>query len=97
MDIISIEKFRQRMGRRADKTLEILGQLDKELKTVFETDIGKEILEYDVKRYEALLYTAATRELTVDERAEFKYVYSRLQLLKDKVNKFIEELAKIGD
>ncbi len=97
MDLISIEAFRKRMGRRADKTLEVLGRLDAELKTVFETDIGKEILEYDVKRYEDLLYTSATRQLTVDEQAEFKYIYTRLQFLKEKVNHFLEELAKLGE
>jgi hypothetical protein len=35
--------------------------------------------------------------LTVEEQAEFKYIYTRLQFLKEKVNKFIEELAKLGE
>ena len=97
MDLNKLEDFRRRFGKRADKTLEILGKLDKELFVIFETDIGRSIMDEDIKRFDALLYEAATRELSIEERAEFKYLLNRLSSIKKKVNQYIEELTKLGE
>lgn len=97
MNLEAIENFRKRMGKRADKALEVLGKLDAELLMIFETEIGRRLLEEDVKRFEQLLYQAALSEPTPEDRAEFKYILNRLTSIKEKVNFYLSELAKIGD
>ena len=95
MDLHSIEDFRKKFGKRADKAIEVLGKLDKELVVIFETDIGRAILEDDIKRFEELLYNAAINELTVDDRAEFKYLLRRLAIIREKVDQYAKRLAQI--
>ena len=95
MDLKQIEIFRRKYGSKADKTLEVLGRLSKDIESVFDLDIGVEILSEDLLRYDHLLFKAATMILNDDERAEFRYLYRRLESLSAKINKYYELISKI--
>jgi len=95
MDLKQIEVFRRKYGRTADKTLEILAKLCKDIESVFDLDIGVQILTEDLLRYDVLLFKAASQVLSDDERAEFRYLYRRLESLSAKINKYYELISKI--
>ena len=95
MDLKQIEVFRRKYGRTADKTLEILAKLCKDIESVFDLDIGVQILTEDLLRYDSLLFKAASQVLSDDERAEFRYLYRRLESLSAKINKYYELISKI--
>jgi hypothetical protein len=95
MDLKQIEVFRRKYGRTADKTLEVLAKLCKDIESVFDLDIGVQILTEDLLRYDSLLFKAASQVLSDDERAEFRYLYRRLESLSAKINKYYELISKI--
>lgn len=95
MNLQEIEDFRRRFGRKADKTIETLAALDKQISSALSSTIGKEVLQDDLRRYDELLFKAAKESLSVDERAEFNYVFKRLQVISNKINDYLDKINKI--
>lgn len=97
MDLQDIESFRNMFGRRADRTLTILGELFKEFERLYGTEVGREILKEDVERYNTLADEAIKRNLSDLERVELTYLQKRISTIVEKLDKYFQLLNKIED
>lgn len=97
MDLRDIENFRRQYGKRADQTLETLARYDKNLSMVMSSEIGREVLDDDLRRYSDLLFKAAQIELTIDERAEFRYLLNRIQSISNRITDYLIKLKKLQE
>lgn len=92
--LAQVESFIKKHGTRANSTLTILGRLDKFV-MAYNTDIGKELLQEDIDRHEALLFKLADGAATEDERVELKYLRNRMLRVSEKITAYIASMKKV--
>lgn len=81
---MNIEAYIARVGmRKADNTLALLNKL-KGFKDAMESDIGREILAYDIECHEKLLEKMYEEKATPQELAELRYLRKRITRIAEK-------------
>jgi hypothetical protein len=98
LDSISKESFLSYLeshGRRGQMVINGLSGLLDSLQMVFETSVGKEILKEDVERCEYLVTLIMEEKATDLEKAEFRYLRSRIIKIGEKLEKYLELVDKI--
>jgi len=95
-----LERYLKLYKQKGALTLSTLGKLQPEINAVIGTEVGRELLEGDVKRVEEILMKMCNGGVTDMELAEIKYLKDiRIPYITGKIKKYLEgiqEIKKVG-
>lgn len=100
LSLDAIQEYLQKMGKRGEATLKIIERSYPYIRSVVETDIGKDLLTEDINRHEELLFKVAEAKASPEDMAEFMYIRKRLIKLTEKLYMYdratTEVAGKVG-
>src|SRR5512139_4264036 len=92
-----IDRYLKVSKQKGAKVLSILGKIAPEVNIWFSTDIGRELLTYDINRAEQLMEKIYRGDATEQEKVILNYLQSeRIPYVLDKLRKYLKgtELVK---
>jgi Skp family chaperone for outer membrane proteins len=88
-------RFLEITDKRGVAVFSHLGKMSRHLEAVFETEVGKEILRYDMDRMNTLSEKMFNERADDQEKAEFRYLKKRLAFESEVLRKYGEGLDKV--
>lgn len=86
-----IDRFLKVARHKGAKVLSVLGKIAPQIHLIFDTEVGKEILSYDINRAEELLEKTYHGTATEKEKIILDYLQSeRIPYVLDKLNNYLK-------
>ena len=95
VSLMEIERYLKVARKHGAETMSILGRLNKHFSAVMETEVGKEILKYDVDRLDELLSKIYMEKTTKQELAEFRVLKRRVRKEIDLIQEYLEKIGEV--
>lgn len=99
-DPIKLKEYVLSRGRSGERTVLILSKNYKHFETVYNSEIGRELLSYKVKRHNLLIEKILDKSIMPDEREkalqEFFWLDAEIGMESRKISGYLEAVEKIN-
>lgn len=90
-----IKKYLDLTGRHGAQMLSLLGKITPGIHAILETEIGREILQEDIRRISELMSMIYEEKDTLEDKAELRYLRRRFLKISDKLRLYLEKTEEI--
>ncbi len=93
-----IEKYLQKAKTRGSQVIEIIAKYNKYLTIILGDEIGRNIIQSDIKRIDDLFKKVYNEDITPQEMAEFRYLRdNRIPSIIEKITTYMKLLKKVKE
>ena len=91
-----LERFLTKYRKKGQMMVSVLGEINKDLQSVFGTEIGESLLRSDMSRMDEILVKIVYEKATLAELAEFRFLRdTRIPSVVTKLNEYLKTIGNV--